>query len=113
MAHHHFRMLARRPVSLPADVLALDGTWREEASITDLGLGGAGLMLRRVLSVGTQLRVFLVAPSLWDPLEIEGVVRWAGRPDRQQTNRLGVQFNPTSGQQVRALIDLIASTAYE
>ena len=106
-------MHARRPVSLPAGVHATDETWQEEASITDLGLGGAGLMLRRVLLVDTPVRMYLVAPSLWDPLEVEGLVRWAGRPDRQQTTRLGVQFNPTSGQQVRALLDLIASTAYD
>lgn len=109
----HFRALSRRPVALPATLAAGDDTWSQEVSVTDLGLGGAGILARQKLPAQARLRLQLTSPNLWDPLVILVVVRWTRGPDEHGVFRVGVGFELTSGHQVRAVADLIASTAYE
>ena len=113
LAAGHFRTLARRPVSLTATLTASGEGWVEDANVVDIGLGGACLLLRRPIVAGTLVQLALISPNLWDPLVVAGSVRWAWRSDERGVTRLGVRFEPTSGRQVRALADLVASTAYE
>ena len=113
LAAGHFRTLARRPVSLTATLTANGEEWVEEVNVVDIGLGGAGLLLRRPIVAGTSVRLAMISPNLWDPLVVPGSVRWAWRSDERGVTRLGIRFEPTSGRQVRALADLVASTAYE
>jgi hypothetical protein len=109
----HFRALARRPVSLLATLIGSEESWAEEVNVVDIGLGGAGLLVRRPVVAGTSIQLEMVSPNLWDPLVVPGSVRWACQADERGVTRLGLRFEPTSGGQVRALADLIASTAYE
>ena len=109
----HFRSLARRPVTLPATLISSEESWAEEVNVVDIGLGGAGLLVRRPVVAGTRIQVEMISPNLWDPLVIPGSVRWAWQADERGVTRLGLRFEPTSGRQVHALVDLIASTAYE
>lgn len=113
MASDHFRALARRPVSLSATLAAADGGWQGEASVVDLGLGGAGLLARVVAPEGTSVRLELVSPSLWDPLLLDGVLVWSSSPDPWGASRLGVSFLHHRSGRLRALVDLIASAAYD
>jgi hypothetical protein len=105
--------LARRPVGLPATLIAEDDSWTEDVSVVDLGLGGAGLLVRHPVTAGTSVQLEMISPNLWDPLVVPASVRWAFQPDNRGIARVGLRFEPTSGRQVRALADLIASTAYE
>ncbi|MBN2192172.1 MAG: PilZ domain-containing protein [Polyangiaceae bacterium] len=113
MAADHFRALARRPVSLPATLLAADGSWRTEVSVVDLGLGGAGLLVRGQRVAGTRVKLEVVSPSLWDPLLVEGTVCWTSAPDDRGTTRLGIAFDHHRAGRLRALLELIASAAYD
>ncbi len=79
----------------------------------DIGLGGASLLVGRPVVAGTRIQLEMVSPHLWDPLVVAGSVRWAWQADERGVTRVGLRFEPTSGQQVHAITDLIASTAFE
>lgn len=99
-------------MSLSASVVGLDDEWETEASVIDLGIGGAGLLVRRELGATVPARLVLVSPNRWDPLVLEGTIRWT-RAAPRSAFRAGLAFTHRSGSALRGLIDLIASTAYE
>lgn len=106
----HFRALARRPVSLSAAVVAGGGSWRREARVIDLGLGGACVALTDAIPVGAPLSLVIDAPHLWDPLEIDGTVAWT-RPSGAGAY-VGVRFEPRSGSVLRRLTELLEAAAF-
>ena len=106
----HFRALARRPVSLSAAVVAGGGSWRREARVIDLGLGGARVTLPDAIPAGAPLSLVIDAPHLWDPLEIDGTVAWAR--SAADGAHVGVRFEPRSGSVLRRLTELLEAAAF-
>ena len=109
----HFRSLARRPVSLRATIEVKPDTTGSGATLVDLGLGGACVETSAGLSVGQQVCVQLVAPNLWDPLRLEGEVAWQRPGEAGDRVRVGLRFKHDSSAPLLALVELIASNAYE
>lgn len=106
MASDHFRSSARFPVNLTATL----GTGRvepQEASVVDLGLGGACLEVGEPPPTGSELVVVVSAPMLWEPLELRGEVAWRGPGASRGTSRIGVRFEHESPVVVGRLFDLL------
>jgi hypothetical protein len=109
----HFRAFARRPVTLSATLVAGDGSFRRAGRVVDLGLGGACVLIQEALPVGSPVALEIDAPHLWDPLELDAMVAWAGEePATPGLIRLGVRFLPRSGAVLRTLTELLEATAF-
>ena len=108
----HFRAHARRPVSLPATLVAGGGSWQRPARLLDLGLGGACVALAETVPVGSPVALVIDAPHLWNPLSVDGVVAWVGEPQTEPQTFLGVAFRPASGALLRTLTELLEAAAF-
>ncbi len=108
----HFRALARRSVSLQARIsLAVQPT-PAAARLVDLGLGGACIELGEALEHGTDIRLLIEAPHLWDPLALEARVTWARAAQGKEPARIGVQFSGASGKALRLVAELLEAQAF-
>jgi Tfp pilus assembly protein PilZ len=107
----HFRSIARRPVSLRAHVTSDTGAAGIAASVVNLGLGGACLETHEAFAEGQRVCIQLFAPNLWDPLLLDAQVAW--QQPTGAANRVGLRFEHYSGSMLLALVDLIASNAYQ
>ena len=106
----HFRAFARRLVALDGAVSADEG-WSQDVRVIDLGLGGARLSLVQAIPRGTALELAITAPQLWDALVIHAEVVWVAIQDDAHA-RIGVKFKHSSGAILRALTELLDTTAY-
>ena len=106
----HFRAFARRLVALDGAVSADDG-WSQNVRVIDLGLGGARLSVAQAIPRGTALDLAITAPQLWDALVIHAEVVWVAIQDGTHA-RVGVKFKHGSGAILRALTELLDTTAY-
>lgn len=104
----HFRRTAREPVELTVRFRrdADDAALEHSGTLLDLGLGGAQVQGERALGVGTRVRITLIAPSAWDPLELPAEVRWA------EGVRFGLAFERLSRAQAAALYELLSVTRF-
>jgi PilZ domain len=108
-----FRAHARRKVRLRVVVWHPRAGWQREADVRDLGIGGACLMLKDPLSVGDRVTVSFVAPTLWDPLAIQGRVAWVGPPTFVELSRAGVAFDARDPSALFALFELMGTLDYD
>jgi hypothetical protein len=108
-----FRAHARRKVRLRVVVWHPRAGWQREADVSDLSVGGACLLAKDALSVGDRVTLSFVAPTLWDPLAIQGRVAWVEAPTRPETSRAGVAFEARDPAALFALFELMGSLAYE
>jgi hypothetical protein len=81
--------------------------WQREAEVSDLSVGGACLLAKDALAVGDRVTLSFVAPTLWDPLAIQGKVAWV------RASRAGVAFEARDPSALFALFELMGSLAYE
>jgi hypothetical protein len=104
----HFRRTARRPVELAvrfrrdAEGAALEHV----GTLLDLGLGGAQVRSGRAPDVGARVRITLIAPSAWDPLDLPAEVRWA------DAKAFGVAFERLSRAEAAALYELLSVSRF-
>jgi hypothetical protein len=98
-------------VSLPAVLVGSDGSWRSEVHVADLGLGGAGLLVREMPPLGADVLLELASPGLWDPLVLAGVIRWSAPPDPRGNARVGVVFAHRQPGALCALVELITTSS--
>lgn len=107
----HFRRTARQPIDLSVQFRKDDEGARLELSgqLVDFGLGGVQIRCERPPPEGERLRIVLVSPSAWDPLDLPGQVRWVDREQRT----FGVEFNGLSATDASALYELLAVTKFE
>ena len=105
-APRHFRALARRSVSLSATLLPSG----ESLRLVDLGLGGAGALVPAPIPSGTNIRLALSAPQLWDPLAIGGTIAWTREIDG--STRIGIRFHHESSATLRALSELLEALLF-
>jgi PilZ domain len=111
--HDHSRAHGRRRIALPAVLQWPTGEGEVSVRVLDLSLAGACLEVPRPIIPGTRVVLDIVAPTLWDPLVLPGLVIWArgGRP--KDPSRVGLQFEHQDGQLLFALFDLLAAHDFE
>lgn len=107
----HFRRTARQPIDLSVQFRRDDEEARLELSgqLVDFGLGGVQIRCERPPPEGERLRIVLVSPSAWDPLDLPGEVRWVDLGSRT----FGVEFAALSSTDATALHELLAVTKFE
>ena len=96
-----------------ATIAVKPGDSASAATLVDLGLGGACVDTSLGLAVGQQVWVQLIAPNLWDPLRVDGEVAWQRPAEAGSQVRVGLRFKHSCGATLLALVELIASNAYE
>jgi hypothetical protein len=112
MPREHFRATARQEVRLSGTLTNADGSWERAVRITDLGLGGARVRLREQLPVGTDVRLSIVAPHLWDPLVLAAEVAWAEAEIHAKEAMIGLRFEHPAGSTLRLLTELLETHHY-
>jgi hypothetical protein len=85
--------------------------WQRQATVENLGLGGARVVSDERLVAGDAVTISFTAPSLWDPLVLRARVAWVapGPPPL----RAGLAFEHKSAEAVFALYELIVTLGYE
>src|SRR5690349_6969429 len=109
----HFRRTARRNIELAVryrraeEVAALEQTGR----MVDLGLGGAQVRCERPPPIGTRIHLVVRSPSAWDPLEIDGTVRWIDE-SAGDGPLFGLAFENLAAAEAAALFELLDAHAF-
>jgi PilZ domain len=106
-----FRGHGRRSVRLRALVTHVQAGWQRYASMENVGLGGARLLVEEPLAMSDAVTLSFTAPTLWDPLVLRARVAWVGRGDL--SSHVGLAFEHRSPQAVFALYELIVTLGYE
>jgi hypothetical protein len=123
-AREHFRAHGRYRVDLGATLRDLDGRARE-VIIRDVGLGGAGLEAAEpelgtdeafvVPSLDADSVVILevTAPTLWDPLRLNGKIAWVRRGlAGGRRTRAGVRFEHHDASALYSLFQVIGAQIF-
>ncbi len=112
-----FRAHARRSVRLRALATHVQAGWQRQASVEDIGLGGARVVLDERVATGDWLTLSFTAPTLWDPLVLRARVAWVApaSPDPAPGPpwRAGLAFDHKLADAVFALYELIVTLGYE
>lgn len=106
-----FRAHARRSVRLRALATHVQAGWQRQASVEDIGLGGARVVLDERVTPGEWLTLSFTAPTLWDPLVLRARVAWVA--PAAPPWRAGVAFEHKMADAVFALYELIVTLGYE
>jgi hypothetical protein len=106
-AHGHFRLRARRNISLPAQISARESSIALDAQLVDVGLEGACVELAVPVEAGDPVRLTVDLPGLWDPLVLDAVVAWTAPAGPEHQARAGVRFSSPSGQSLLLLAELV------
>jgi hypothetical protein len=104
-----FRAHARRKVRLRVVVWHPRAGWQREAEIGDLSLGGGCLLSHETLAVGDGLTISFVAPTLWDPLQMQARVAWVAPATHREPARAGLAFTPKDAANAMALYELMTT----
>jgi hypothetical protein len=110
-----FRAHARRNVRLRALFTHVQAGWQRYASIENVGLGGARLLLdagAAAIAPGDAVTLSFTAPTLWDPLVLRARIVWVTSASAAET-RLGVAFEHKATEAVFALYELIVTLGFE
>ena len=108
----HFRAYARKEIPLQAVIAHEDTTWRRDATIVNLGVGGACVHLEDPVPEGTPVTLRIDAPTLWDPLTVRALVAWCRLETEREGSTVGLTFNHPSGKTVRHLVELLGIDPY-
>jgi len=111
----HFRAWPRRRSDVPVVVRLARSTasasaperGERRARLTDVGLGGAGLVVDEPLTVGAELEVVLHAPNRWDPLVLPARVAWV------KGRRAGVAFTPAVDRDAYDLFEMLGTQVFD
>jgi hypothetical protein len=112
-ASDHFRAHGRRRVDLPATLRDRAAGWQKTGRVVNLALSGACLELPDPVELDARITVEIVAPTLWDPLVLEGRVAWVRYGGSVGGARAGVEFEPGVGGAMFALFELLGAHAYD
>ena len=88
--------------------------------IRNLGLGGACIELRGdaaqtspSLDLETPIVIQVTAPTLWDPLSLQGKIAWVRPAEPGVATRAGVRFEHRDASSLYALFQLLGAHAYD
>lgn len=88
--------------------------WQRPASVEDIGLGGARIVVDERVAPGEWLTLSFTAPTLWDPLVLRARVAWvSGSSPDGPPWRAGLAFEHKLADAVFALYELIVTLGYE
>jgi hypothetical protein len=117
----HFRRTARRNIELAVRYRRAEeestafaeaqGTLEQIGRMVDLGLGGAQIRCERPPPIGTRIHLRLRSPSAWDPLELEGTVRWIDE-SAGDGPLFGLAFDKLAAAEAAALFELLDAHAF-
>jgi hypothetical protein len=108
-----FRAHPRRAVRLLALVTHVSAGWQRTATVENMGLGGARLLLDERVSPGDSVTLSFTAPTLWDPLVLRARVAWVAGTGRGPALAVGVAFEHKGADAVFALYELITTLGFE
>jgi hypothetical protein len=104
-------------------VIHLQAGWQHQATVENIGLGGARIAVNVdwPLAQGDAVTLSFTAPTLWDPLVLGGRVAWATAaavpstpgPQLGGSRAAGVAFDHRATDAVFALYELIVTLGYE
>lgn len=99
----HFRRSERASVLLRAELRkgSRDAVLTKSGHISDLSVGGAYIESDSPPSMGERLWVRIVAPTAWEPLELQAEVRWI------EAGGFGVRFSQMTQADAAALLALV------
>ena len=80
--------------------------------IVNLSLGGACIEAADPVTLGASLALEIVAPTLWDPLVLNGRVVWS-RTERGSAHRAGLSFETEDPARAFALFELLGAHDYD
>ena len=103
----HFRLRARRRVSLPARISVRESGIALDARLVNVGLEGALVEVIVPVEAGDPVLLTVDLPGLWDPLVLEAVVAWTAPADEERRARAGVRFSAPSGHSLLLLAELV------
>jgi hypothetical protein len=118
-ARDHFRAHARRRVDLDATLRGRNGAYAHDARLRNLGLGGACVEVVEVdgslaaLAREGVVTLEVMAPTLWDPLLLDGRIAWVRRAGGGGPTRAGVRFEHREPNALYALFQLLGAHVYE
>ena len=92
----------RRALRMKASVLHQRVGWERDATVLDLGFGGAAIEISETLVPGDRITFSLVAPNLWDPLLIAGRIAWVRPGAGLDPVNVGISFEFTHAEIGRA-----------
>lgn len=104
----HFRAMRRYAVDHRVTLITNDSPPRE-AVLENVGFGGARLLVDRAPAVGTVVRLRINAATAWEPISVDGVIRWSSPRDDGGTHgegeqtRVGIELAPLSASLALAL----------
>ncbi|HEX3771102.1 MAG TPA: PilZ domain-containing protein [Polyangiaceae bacterium] len=108
-----FRAHARKAVRLQSVFTHVQAGWQQTATIENIGLGGARVVLDNPLATGDPVSLSFTAPTLWDPLVLRARVAWVGAAAGPGPRAAGIAFEHKSTDAVFALYELIVTMGYE
>jgi Tfp pilus assembly protein PilZ len=85
--------------------------WQHQASVENIGLGGARVVVDEAIAVGDTVTLSFAAPSLWDPLVLRARVAWVAPSGPERV--VGVAFDHKATDAVFALYELIVALGFE
>jgi Tfp pilus assembly protein PilZ len=106
----HFRLRARRNVSLPARISVRESGIALDARLVDLGLEGALVEVTVPVEAGDPVLLTVDLPGLWDPLVLEAVVAWTLPASPERAARAGIQFSAPNGHSLLLIAELVGRT---
>lgn len=115
----HFRAHARRRVALVGTVRDPGRSGTLRVSVRDLGLGGAGIEWEAraaasfgQIAQGSRVQLEIMAPTLWDPLLLDGTVAWFHVGAFRASTRAGIAFEHKESATAIAVLQLLSAQAY-
>jgi Tfp pilus assembly protein PilZ len=110
VARATFRAQPRKAVRAAVSLTDRSTGQAVTANIRNLGLGGICIEIEEPLAVGCQMIVSISTPSMWDPLELHGVVVWS--EPSQLPHAAGLVFQLNSAAEVASLFEFLEQSRF-
>jgi hypothetical protein len=102
----HFRRSGRSATTLELRFRAGSALTQSGTAI-DLGMGGAFVGTAVPPDPGTRVHLEIATPSMWQPLEVVGIVRWVKSGRGGEPSGFGLKFDALTEAQAAALYELL------
>jgi uncharacterized protein (TIGR02266 family) len=111
----HFRLRPRYPIEVRVTVRRQHekSARKVDAVTTNLSFGGAFVAVDPPIPAGARIRVAIASATTWEPLELDGTVRWVRDASTQHRAGIGVMFEPLSPEQALALYRLFGAHGFD
>jgi uncharacterized protein (TIGR02266 family) len=111
----HFRLRPRYPLQVRVEVRRQhERSMREAQGVTEnIGFGGVFVRLDPPLPPETRVTVAIATVTTWEPLKINGTVRWVRDAGRGVAPGMGVAFDALAPEQAIALHRLFGAHGFE